>query len=216
MFRNEQIHLLRKIPDTYLGAEGTYMGTIKGCVDFFTHLTNLKSRNILLDELQLSEKILNTTSIMLNINTLLEVERVFDQFNLSKTDMANLAFYLNRTNPKRMNVINSVKDFKTDFATVAHMCDIANKHYDKNFTYSIKLDGDRFLVEGIGNEQVHDELKSNVLTGDMLAVFRANTIADVTTDIIGRPMKLVDVINDCSRSRQIVQYVFKESRPLLQ
>lgn len=207
---------LDNVPCEYKSAAGTFIGTVKGCADYFEHSHNESARKFLLDQIQISEDVLNTPGLMLNIKTLLEIENVFDDFNLSKKSMEELSLYLNLTDPKRKDVIKQISEYKTDFEAVKKMAEIANNHYDKNFKYRVEKYQDRFKVIARGNEEIHDTLRSKKLTGDRFALFRANTISNSTLEITGKKMDLLEVINNFKSGAQEIEFIFKETRQPLQ
>lgn len=202
--------LALSIPDEFKQAAGTYMSTVKGIIDFIENTINKSAKNYLLSCLEISEEALQLDEVMLNANVLLELEKSMQKLNLSKEHMNEMSMYVNFTNQKRAVIPEVLQGCSSELEVAQKMVELSNNTYDKNFRYHIEKEGDRFKIVGISNEEVHDVLKKQMITGDQITHFKAYTVANTTLDLFGKSMKLIKVNNFYKNSRQCQEYIFKD------
>lgn len=199
------------IPTSYLKAPGTYVDTIKSVADYVERSFSIESKKHLLQSIEMTDATLNTQGLLLNVNALNATGKALESLNLSKADLNQLAMFVN-FKAKRNIMSQLIKDCKYDSEVASVLCDVTGKIYDKNFSYSLKEMDDRFQINAVSKEEIHDELKLTEICGDVFNYFKAFSISNTTVQLFGKKMLLLDVSSELKDGRQVQKYTFKNSR----
>lgn len=198
------------IPSEYLRVGGTFIDTIRGIVDYLELTYGSKVRKRFLNYIQLTEPTLVNSKLIVNANCLLKVGKFLAEINIDRGSIGNMATFVNTT-AKRKLISEHINECRFGSEVAQKIVDITNSHYDKNFSYHFEKKGNRFAIVGTSEEEIHDELKLNIICDEIVSNFKAQTVANSSVHRFGKKLNLVSVEDSIKKGLQVQKFIFKES-----
>jgi hypothetical protein len=196
------------LPEKYLKAAGTYIHTLRYMIEFCKYKFGKKYRQMILDHLQLDEKVLLNSKLMVNLELLNDFAQFVNSHGFDLDDFNYMALYVNQFG-RRSQIQSIIKDCTNVSGILKIMVQNQNK-YDQNFTYSIKQKGDLFCITGKSNEYINQEIGSKKICSDLINHFKAYTIKNTSIFKGQRPINIINIENEIIKDRQIERYTIKE------
>lgn len=195
------------ISDKYLLEGGCYMDTVRYMLSFFRNRYGEKAIKYVLSQLQIEERVIYNDQIMVNLNFLNDLFKVFEKLGMNQSEVFSLASYVN-LKARRAGVLALLKDKKTDFEILDTIVQ-NQKSYDANFDYQLFVDGKTYCLQGIRRE--HGLSEENEYCVHSLNLFKAATIQKAPTLINKSSLDFIDVNTQYRHGKYTQNFIFKET-----
>lgn len=198
------------MPDEYLKFPGTYIAVIRSWIGYIRCRFNKETAQSLLEYLQTSRECLRNDDLMVNINmTNHFLGYCAKRLNFTKEHFKELSL-VSYQQTKRNAVFKLAQKCTTD-KEVLQIITSYSSLYEKNFNYSLNVQGDFIQFVSKAKQEIHDGLKLKYLSAPETVLFKKLTLETMNNLLGLRPLNILSVNSHLAKGQEQLTFLIKEN-----